>query len=79
MHAKVGEIGKLQQRFAGLVATQQTTITHIAEATVATLDNVTAGNVELREASKHNRDFRLVIILFFAVLTVALLFLHWAH
>ncbi|EGD76489.1 hypothetical protein PTSG_07605 [Salpingoeca rosetta] len=79
MHAQVGEISKLQQRFSQLVDTQQQTITHITEATVSTLGNVSAGNRELKEASRHNRDFRLVIIVFFAVLTLALLCLDWLH
>eukprot|EP01147_Barroeca_monosierra_P010803 gene10803-2885_t len=75
----VSEIRKLQHRFAQAIVSQDETIQHISSATITSLSNVRAGNKELTDTRKYNRDFRLIIILFFAVLTFALLFLHFVH
>ena len=42
-----------------------------------TAENLVRGNAHLDAASKHSRDFRLVILTILLVATVSLLFLDW--
>eukprot|EP00045_Choanoeca_perplexa_P017759 m.264851 g.264851 ORF g.264851 m.264851 type:complete len:348 (+) comp17625_c0_seq11:1611-2654(+) len=69
------ELARLQAQLSSKVAEQDVQISHIAQDTLATLENVEAGNTELAEAIQYNRDFRWGMLLFFLVLCITLLVL----
>eukprot|EP00730_Choanoeca_flexa_P001523 TRINITY_DN10671_c0_g2_i1.p1 TRINITY_DN10671_c0_g2~~TRINITY_DN10671_c0_g2_i1.p1 ORF type:complete len:357 (+),score=80.07 TRINITY_DN10671_c0_g2_i1:63-1133(+) len=69
------ELTKLQVKLNQKVAEQDVQIGQIAQDTAAAADNVEQGNVELLKAIQYYRDFRWGMLLFFLVLSAALLVL----
>ena len=71
------EISNLSHLFASKIEQQSTEVEQLYAQAEATAENLVRGNVNIDAASKHSRDFRLVILTILLVATVSLLFLDW--
>ena len=71
------EISNLSHLFASKIEQQSTEVEQLYAQAEATAENLVRGNVNIDAASKHSRDFRLVVLTILLVATVSLLFLDW--
>ena len=71
------EISNLAHLFASKVEQQSSAIELLSAHADATAENLVRGNAYIDSASKHSRDFRLVVLTILFVATFALLFLDW--
>jgi syntaxin 18 len=71
------EISELHMIFATKVAEQEELANHIADNTIESKHNVDKGTAELHKAARRGVDFRIFVLLFLIVASLALLFLHW--
>lgn len=73
------EISSTLHLFATKVEQQSKDVELIDQLTEATAENITRGNAHVDAASKHSRDFRLVVITILFVATFGLLFLDYYY
>jgi hypothetical protein len=71
------EIANLSHLFASKVEQQASTVEMLYANAEATSENLVRGNAYIDSASKHSRDFRLLVLTILLVATFALLFLDW--
>ena len=71
------EIANLAHLFASKVEQQAVGVDLLGVHAEATAENMVRGNAYIDSASKHSRDFRLVVLTILLVATFALLFLDW--
>ena len=75
--AKVTEITRLQAVLASKIEEQASQLDTVYENTVEAVENVSAGNEQLRKAVRSSIDFRMGVFLFYLLCSFCLLFLHW--
>ena len=77
IETKVVKIAELQQIFTEKVLQQKGDIDLIASNAVATTENVSDGNEEIRKAIQRNASTRVYVLFFLIVMSFTLLFLDW--
>ena len=77
IETKVVKIAELQQMFTEKVLQQKDDIDLIASNAVATTENVSDGNEEIRKAIQRNASTRIYVLFFLIVMSFTLLFLDW--
>jgi len=77
IETKVVKIAELQQIFTEKVLQQKDDIDLIASNAVATTENVSDGNEEIRKAIQRNASTRIYVLFFLIVMSFTLLFLDW--
>ena len=73
------EISNLSHMFASKIEQQSKEVALLDQLTEATAENLVRGNAHIDAASKHSRDFRLVVLTILFVATFALLFLDYYY
>ena len=71
------EISNLSHLFASKVEQQSSEVELLYQHAEATAENLVRGNAYIDSASRHARDFRLIVLTFLLVATFALIFLDW--
>lgn len=71
------ELARMQTEIAQQLAVQEDKVKAVQSDTDSAISNVEAGNEELAQALKYNRDFRWAMLLMFVMLSLCLLLLDW--